>query len=455
MNRYNNFSYVIDSSFQPFSFGEMLQPWVMYSNAAEKVEDAYLDLTDKADKFKYLAEQTEGNPRAKAIYEGYANELNRQAEDFAKNGLSISNRRALVGLKRRYQGEIGLLSQADERLRELQKQRNALAAAGKTMLYANENPTLDDFIGEDNTFNRYAVDSADLHSIGQNLGKSISSRIMQEGDEGDVLQGYYRDWVSRYGVSQDSIGAFMSSDVVQNAVDNALLEKGVTENLSGNNLNRARQSIMNGIYEGIIYQEKHNPTRNPGVPSWSEKRADERAQRSQAMQEAENGLVWKGDHYEYDEKKNLKLQRELSLIKERAAAKAAAGGTGSTRGSGSGYGAINQQAVRLSWNGNNPNDLNEDADDDLEAAPLDKEESYVGLPTKYEDLPEYAKKKVRTVIDNLEGGKGDERNYIFYFRPYKSSFLGDTEAALDIVPRKVIKDSLEAEDDIEIDTSAY
>ena len=446
-----NFSYVIDSSFKPYSFQEMLAPIAMYKDEYEKVEDAYLNLSQKADKFKYLADSLDPDSKAADIYNGYANELKAQAEDLAKNGLSINNRRALTGLKRRYQGEIGLLDEAKTMLDKELELRRQLGAKDPTLLYADENLNIDKYLGN-NRPNLYSVSGSDLFNKGALLGKNVSSRMYKEGDAGSTLGGYYRQWVSKQGVGPNEIAGFINSDAVQREVDKILQAEGVKDNLSDANYARARQQVLNGIYNGIVYQESTKPIRDAGVPSWSEKRADERAQRSQAMQEAENGLVWKGDHYEYDEKKNLKLQRELSLIKERAAAKAAAGGTG---GSGSGYGAINQQAVRLSWNGNNPNDLNEDADDDLEAAPLDKEESYIGLPTKYEDLPEYAKKKVRTVIDNLEGGKGDERNYIFYFRPYKSSFLGDTEAALDIVPRKVIKDSLEAEDDTEIDPSAH
>ena len=114
-----NYSFVIDSSFRPFSFDEMLKPWSIYSNAYEKVEDTYNEYMKKADTFKYLADETADDPKARAIYEGYANDLRSQAEDLAKNGLSIANRRALTSLKQRYQGEIGQLELADEQLKEL------------------------------------------------------------------------------------------------------------------------------------------------------------------------------------------------------------------------------------------------------------------------------------------------------------------------------------------------
>ena len=53
---YNNYRYTIDSTFQPFSMQEMLTPFVMYKNEFEKSEEAYNDLTNKSDEFKYLSE---------------------------------------------------------------------------------------------------------------------------------------------------------------------------------------------------------------------------------------------------------------------------------------------------------------------------------------------------------------------------------------------------------------
>ena len=50
-----NYSYVIDNSFQPFSMQEMLVPFSAYKEAYEKSEEQYNELSEKADKFKYLS----------------------------------------------------------------------------------------------------------------------------------------------------------------------------------------------------------------------------------------------------------------------------------------------------------------------------------------------------------------------------------------------------------------
>ena len=81
--RRNNYDFVIDSSFQPFSMQELLTPMLMYKENFEKMESAYEDLSSKADKFKYLSQTLPEGSQSRQIYEGYANELNQQAEDLA------------------------------------------------------------------------------------------------------------------------------------------------------------------------------------------------------------------------------------------------------------------------------------------------------------------------------------------------------------------------------------
>ena len=418
-----NYSFVIDSSFQPFSFNEMMQPWVVYSNAAEKAEEQYLDLVDKADTFKYLAQQTEGNPRAKAIYENYANELSKQADDFSKNGLSINNRRSLLNLRRRYKGEIGLLEQASEKLKEVQKQRNALAAAGKTMLYANDNPTLDDMLGEGNAFNRYAIDSADLRARGNALGKAISSREYSNDEAGNVLGNQYRLWRQTHGI-QD-IGQFMNSDLVKQVVANELIANGSADNLSGKNLEVAKQNILNGIYEGIIYEESVKPIENKDFIS-----AGERARLAQSADATALNAALYG--YKKNEKGQWVPDDSLRNVKGRSSTTS---GTTSTRKSTAGANKLTQTSnrVRISWKGNNPSDLNEDADEDYEINDVDKDEvEHTGRLWRYEKLPRYAQKIADEYI-----GDGDADLYDFYFQPYESGLFNDTEAELEIVPRDI------------------
>ena len=291
---YSNYSFVIDSNFQPFTMQEMLTPFVMYKDAFDQAEAAYTDLSDKADTFKYLSDTLPEGSRAKEIYDGYANYLHEQAQDFAKHGLNMGNRRALTDLKRRYQGEIGRLSKADEALRQERELRRKLAAQDSSILYADDNLTIDSFL-DNETPNLYSISGNELYTKGAAAGKAASSRVYGAEDTGSTLGGYYRDYVQRMGYNADTIAKFrqdMSTiPELQMAADAILEANGVTSNLTGVNLDRARQQVINGMIDGAVYTESHNPTRDLGVMTKAEKASNALEWASHNLNVAVHGMI--------------------------------------------------------------------------------------------------------------------------------------------------------------------
>lgn len=290
----SNYSFVVDSNFQPFTMQEMLTPFVMYKDAFDQAEAAYTDLSDKADTFKYLSDTLPEGSRAKEIYDGYANYLHEQAQDFAKHGLNMGNRRALTDLKRRYQGEIGRLSKADEALRQERELRRKLAAQDSSILYADDNLTIDSFL-DNETPNLYSISGNELYTKGAAAGKAASSRVYGAEDTGSTLGGYYRDYVQRMGYNADTIAKFrqdMSTiPELQMAADAILEANGVTSNLTGVNLDRARQQVINGMIDGAVYTESHNPTRDLGVMTKAEKASNALGWASHNLNVAVHGMI--------------------------------------------------------------------------------------------------------------------------------------------------------------------
>lgn len=259
--RRNNFSFVADSSFRPYTMDEMLKPITMYENAYEKAEEAYIDLSNKAGMFKYLSETLPENSKARQIYEGYSDELTKRANDLAQNGLSIGNQSALTSLRTRYQGEIGRLENANKRMEEAMKLRNELSAKDPSLMYSYENFNIDDYL-DNATPNSYAISGDDLYKAGTELGKNISSRYYDAEDGGSTLGGYYKMWTEHVGVSPENIAEFMQSPEVLAAVRQQLAARGVYDNLSTSNQRKAEQQILNGIYNGIVYQESVKPMKD-------------------------------------------------------------------------------------------------------------------------------------------------------------------------------------------------
>lgn len=325
--RRNTYDFVVDSNFTPFTMQEMLVPFTAYKDAYEKSEEAFIDLSDKANKFKYLSETLPEGSKARQLYEGYANELNVQANDLAKNGLSMGNRRALTNLKKRYQGEIGRLVDADAAMQEEKKLRRTMNAKDSSMLYAQDNLSVDDFL-DGATPNLYNISGTELYTRGAAAGKAASSRVYSAGDEGSTLGGYYRKWVERNGYSKESMDAFRANasaiPELQQAADDILTERGANTNLTGSNLERARQSVINGIIDGAVYKENVNPVRDPGVMSASERDSSARGWASHNLQKAKfdyeqktSGItINKDGTVTYDPSKDAAYQRMKGLAQE-------------------------------------------------------------------------------------------------------------------------------------------
>ena len=271
---YSNYDFVIDSSFQPFSMQELLTPMMMYKDAYEKQEAAYEDLASK-DILKYLNNLPEGT-KSREIYDSYMNDFNKQAEDFSKHGLNIQNRRGLQNLKKRYASEIGRLEAANTAMQEERKLRRTMNAKDSSMLYAEDNLNLDQFLDGNNP-NLYSISGEDLRKEAAQYAQTASSRIYGNTKIQDINK-YFQDIIQTQGYSPEAMMAWRqnleSIPEFNQAVEDIMSARGVNGNLTGTNYERARQNVINGIMEGSVYQEKRNPHQNPGVLTAAQSASD-------------------------------------------------------------------------------------------------------------------------------------------------------------------------------------
>lgn len=389
-----NYSFVIDSSFKPFSMQEMLVPFQMYKDAFEKTEDAYMDLSQKADTFKYLSETLPEDSKARKIYEGYANGLAEQAEDLAQNGLSMSNRRALTSYKRRYQGEIGRLSKADEALQKEIDRRTALSANDPTTLYATDNLSIDDFLDRKRP-NDYSVSGDKLYQRGLQIGASDSSRIWSNPKVKDVND-YYQDFITTNGRSPEVLRAWrrdlMSIPELNDSLNATLKEFGVTDNLKGINLERAKESVINGIINGSTYKRNDAIQQNLGVLT-----------AAQQEQKREWGLEFNEKKDEFNKSYDLSKQ-ELKLKQD--AATAAADETTSKANNTPKF----KNPVVLEFNGESPlknGDRYKDGANVTSSEISDVDDVPSGQLMSYEELPTTVRDNVKRAIS----GRGKPTDY--------------------------------------------
>lgn len=447
-----DYSFVVSPTFNPFSMQEMLVPFSAYKDAFEKSEEQYDTLSQGADKFKYLSETLPEGSKARQIYEGYANDLRAQAEDLAHNGLTMGNRRALTSLKRRYQGEMGRILQADEAMREEKKLRQSLGAQDTSLLYANDNLNIDDFL-DGSTPNLYRISGNELYTRGAAAGKAASSRIFSAGDAGSTLNGYYRDYVQKLGYSPETIRKFykdMSTiPELQMAADAILEERGVNQNLSGYNLRRARQSVINGMIDGAVYQENHSPQRDLGVLTPMEQNQIDMQQKQFNLSKSQLERQYMAMGYKLDDMG--RPVRDQQLIDDIISMKKSGKGTGATGSSNtnSSEGTIAKDAITITWSGKPYSKKDSQGNDNrgIKTTRFKDDDGFGdGRQWNYDDLPDY----VRTEADKYVGN-GSPYDYKYIYSPWKKGHIWDDDEFLIMLPvAKRVKDS-----DPEVDTSIY
>lgn len=142
-----NYSLVIGSQFKPFSYSEMLQPVLMATQAHQELENQYGELATKASVWEEMAnEQTD--PYAYKMYKTYANDLEEQAGQLAREGLNAASRRDMLNMRARYSKEITPIEQAyTARQKQAEEQQRALLQDPTLMLGRRASTTsLDDYI---------------------------------------------------------------------------------------------------------------------------------------------------------------------------------------------------------------------------------------------------------------------------------------------------------------------
>ena len=141
-----NYSLVIGSKFQPFSFERYLQPLQIYGQAYKEQEDALADLATKAATVESMA-NAQTDPESYEAYQSYANALKAQANSLATEGLTPTSRRAMLDMRKRYAQEVIPIQDAYNRRKEQARMQADILAKDPTHLFGRMASTtsLDDY----------------------------------------------------------------------------------------------------------------------------------------------------------------------------------------------------------------------------------------------------------------------------------------------------------------------
>lgn len=268
-----NYSLVVNSKFQPFSFDRYLQPYQIYGQNYKEIEEQYTDLSTKAGIWDGLANK-QTDPHTYKMYKTYANDLENQASQLASEGLNAVSRKNMLNMRARYSKEIIPIEQVYNQRSKLAEEQRKLRAANPSIMFDRDfsSISLDDLL--DNPELSYtSVSGDDLYKKGKEAAISASSRMM---NVSPALQGQY--WKIRQGYGADAANKFLlnQSNIpeLKDAINRIVSQSGVTKE----NLSRAIDYTISGIMSGISYNESYQANRGYIDPAERERLALAREQ---------------------------------------------------------------------------------------------------------------------------------------------------------------------------------
>ena len=248
---------VINSKFQPFSFERYLQPYQMYGEAYKEIENQYGELAAKADVCDEMAnEQTD--PYAYKMYKTYSNDLEKQAGQLAREGLTPASRQNMLRMKQRYSSDIIPIEQAYKRRQELVDEQRKLLAQDNTLMFDKNASmlSLDDLIKNPQlTYQSYsgAEITKQVGIAAQNLAKEMRENPRKWSS---ILHGQYFETMMRKGYTPEEIILASSNDPnapkeLRNIIEDAVSSSNIANWRDQDTLDRAYEYARQGLWHAI------------------------------------------------------------------------------------------------------------------------------------------------------------------------------------------------------------
>lgn len=315
-----NYSLVINSQFKPFSYQEMLAPVLTATQAHQELENQYGELATKASVWEEMAnEQTD--PYAYKMYKTYANDLEEQAGQLAREGLNASSRRDMFNMRARYSKEITPIEAAYKRREELAAEQRKASLSNPTMFYQRNASamSLDDFIKNP------SIDYGERYSgalLAQQVGQmaaNLKTALTGKGKLKSIGLPYQYEQLLQYGYTPQQIQQAITNPqegnpVLNTIVEQALAASGMKNWASPTQLAQARAYATQGLYNSIGKTEFKNYTDNFSMNDELARRKETRA--AQERQTQSKGFALNPSNIYSSRKLNEEEQRYKNNVQK-------------------------------------------------------------------------------------------------------------------------------------------
>lgn len=252
-------SLVIGSKFRPFSYSEMLAPIEAATTEHRAIEEGLGEMSAKAGMWDKLANQ-QSDPVAYAQYKTYADDLTKQADLLARQGLTPESRRGLLDMKRRYSNEITPIEVAATKREELTKAQREAIQKDPSLMFNIDYGTasLDDLINNPNaTYN--TISGSELSKRASMMASNLAKTIQENPQYQSILGGQYFQQMQQLGYTPQQVMQTIMNDPnapseLKQVADTVWQEAGL-DTWNQATQTRARDYINAGLYDAIGTQK--------------------------------------------------------------------------------------------------------------------------------------------------------------------------------------------------------
>lgn len=352
----------LDTRFNPFTYDEMVKPLIYYKQAYDETEAAYSDLAAQTEAWKDIANR-ENSPEAFEMYQRYSGDLNRIVDDFSQ-GMTAKNRRALIGMKRRYAQDIAPIARASEAMNAANELR--VKAGPDAIFEVGEYNSLDQFLHGKTANNKYQSREA-LTKKAAAMTEAAMAEALRDPDFKKAMGDQFWMITQHTGGSYEELLEAMKLGMMDNSIAQnrfSEIRQKIAKDSGIQNYDAAgQQAIMDAIDTGL-YAGLDKPVRNFQA---NQDHITPAQRHSMRMQEAQLALSAASNGMEKDANGNWVYNPDKDPALKRAAAK------GSGKGSGSGTERANRLKstikVRATNKGKGSGDYEVGATWDLESIP--------------------------------------------------------------------------------------
>ena len=239
-----NYSLVANSTFQPFTYQELMAPIQRMSDYHEKLAEEYDRLSSQADVLEAMGkDDRDKNSRAYGQYKSYSDALRREADELYRFGLNTESRRRLSDLRRRYNQEIVPIQNAWAKRKEEADEQRKAQLQNPSLMFTRDaaNTSIGDYV--DNPMGGYGViNGANITAQMATMAKILEKQIREGDTTLEKIDPYTYNYVRRFGLDASMIRDWRNNPTLRSMYEQVMQANGVTPEVLQNSSNA--QSII-------------------------------------------------------------------------------------------------------------------------------------------------------------------------------------------------------------------